>query len=960
MYKNDKHTATMVILILTVALGAAWLFDIQNAVIVLMVLLLFFVVQQFNAFERRLQQLEQQYQITVPVADLNLPKWGIYLGTLIGISGVYLHATSAIWVGIGLLLLSLIQMLNVINERLSKLENQKQLQPTTLNVTMAPVQANPSAPSDAPEWFQTHADSQDSQPTIASLANDQNPDLIAPSSAFQKQVWWQPARDWLLHGNPILRVAIALLMIGVVLLLRFASEHWQLSLAMKLSGIAVTGAALTALGYYLRKKNALFAVALQGAGLAVVFLTLIFAHHYAVIESLSIASIGFAVLLIITVALSLKQNAVYLAILALSMAYLAPLVIPQYRPDSIFLLSYYLLINLAVAAINVIKPWKILNQIAFCATGLLAGSIIVLYASPTQYHTLDLILWLHIAVFIWLSVRYSQLIQKEYRSLKDQAKDQAFNYSFANHQQGVQLPPLLDVGLIFSVPIFGFSLHAFLVQQSSLALTCGAALLGLTYAALGWWVKQKQSELSILAKSFFILAVAFIALIFPFYQGVHWTATGWVVQGTALIVWGVSERYRLSRYLGIILVILSSFALFYQVWSDEHFPVLSTTIYAIAQFISAYALFRHSSSSPYSSVFASIFLCLALYSGAVAAVEFLDWHGQGLSPYLAIAALLYLGFTVVVYLQARLNWQISQLVIASLLLLLCLVELIQQGLFTHFHWTTPLQRISFFIATFIIASLLIGLQKTRAQQMDSTLNAYWAGLLWLSLAVIGPALWSNAVLLSFAVMPVLYSVWLFKQRHFIVLDQFPVWVLTWWWLLLVSLSDQVFVAYYLPIVNPVDVLSLLMLAGLLWMIYHHDCSAQRKSVEWRDKILSIVMALCVLSSIVVRALHIYLATPLWSWSIWSNGTVQLSLTLLWVILAFVLMTFSSQRQIRQLWFVGAALLAIVVIKLVALDLSQSGTLTRVISFIGAGGVMLVIAYLAPLPPVQTIQETSEK
>lgn len=81
--------------------------------------------------------------------------------------------------------------------------------------------------------------------------------------------------------------------------------------------------------------------------------------------------------------------------------------------------------------------------------------------------------------------------------------------------------------------------------------------------------------------------------------------------------------------------------------------------------------------------------------------------------------------------------------------------------------------------------------------------------------------------------------------------------------------------------------------------------------------------------------------------------------MLWVILAFVLMTFSSQRHIRQIWFVGAALLGIVVSKLVSLDLSQSGTLTRVVSFIGAGGVMLVIAYLAPLPPASKIADKND-
>ena len=69
-------------------------------------------------------------------------------------------------------------------------------------------------------------------------------------------------------------------------------------------------------------------------------------------------------------------------------------------------------------------------------------------------------------------------------------------------------------------------------------------------------------------------------------------------------------------------------------------------------------------------------------------------------------------------------------------------------------------------------------------------------------------------------------------------------------------------------------------------------------------------------------MHHYLGTPLWGLDIWSNGDVQLSLTLLWVILAFILMTFSSRRHIHQIWFVGAALLGIVVAKLLLLDLSQ--------------------------------------
>jgi uncharacterized membrane protein len=48
-----------------------------------------------------------------------------------------------------------------------------------------------------------------------------------------------------------------------------------------------------------------------------------------VIASLITASVLFVILLLATVYLSLKQQALYLAMLALTMAYLAPLVIPH-------------------------------------------------------------------------------------------------------------------------------------------------------------------------------------------------------------------------------------------------------------------------------------------------------------------------------------------------------------------------------------------------------------------------------------------------------------------------------------------------------------------------------------------------------------------------------------------------------------------------------------------------------
>jgi len=77
--------------------------------------------------------------------------------------------------------------------------------------------------------------------------------------------------------------------------------------------------------------------------------------------------------------------------------------------------------------------------------------------------------------------------------------------------------------------------------------------------------------------------------------------------------------------------------------------------------------------------------------------------------------------------------------------------------------------------------------------------------------------------------------------------------------------------------------------------------------------------------------------------------VQTGLTLLWATTALALMWLAARRAVRAPWMVGASLLGLVVVKLLLVDLSGSGTVTRIVSFIGAGVLMLVIGYVAPLP-----------
>jgi uncharacterized membrane protein len=108
-----------------------------------------------------------------------------------------------------------------------------------------------------------------------------------------------------------------------------------------------------------------------------------------------------------------------------------------------------------------------------------------------------------------------------------------------------------------------------------------------------------------------------------------------------------------------------------------------------------------------------------------------------------------------------------------------------------------------------------------------------------------------------------------------------------------------------------------------------------------------------LTGLVLRTLHQWVQTPLWTGGAWQSDTVQTTLTIVWTLLAVLLTGVASRGSLtnsRSVWLAGIVLLGVVVAKLLLVDLSNVGAIARVISFIGAGLMMLLIGYIAPLPP----------
>src|SRR5436309_3204906 len=89
-----------------------------------------------------------------------------------------------------------------------------------------------------------------------------------------------PVLKWLLGGNTVVRVGVVILFFGVAFLLKYAYEHTHVPLEVRLVGVALGAFVLLVLGWRLRDKRPGYALSLQGAGIAGLYLTIFAARHY--------------------------------------------------------------------------------------------------------------------------------------------------------------------------------------------------------------------------------------------------------------------------------------------------------------------------------------------------------------------------------------------------------------------------------------------------------------------------------------------------------------------------------------------------------------------------------------------------------------------------------------------------------------------------------------------------------
>jgi uncharacterized membrane protein len=167
---------------------------------------------------------------------------------------------------------------------------------------------------------------------------------------------------------------------------------------------------------------------------------------------------------------------------------------------------------------------------------------------------------------------------------------------------------------------------------------------------------------------------------------------------------------------------------------------------------------------------------------------------------------------------------------------------------------------------------------------------------------------------------------------------------------------------YLPLLNPLDVAVMLLLAAQLRHWLSLDPQQRQRLAPADPRLLPGAAAALVflwLNTALVRALHYLMGTPLRLDGIVHSITVQAALSIFWALLAFAAMTLAARRAQRVLWLAGASLMVVLLLKLFLVDTAGRGTLARIVSFLIVGVLLLVTGYVSPLPPHRPSGKTPE-
>lgn len=757
-------------------------------------------------------------------------------------------------------------------------------------------------------------------------------------------------------GNLVLKIGVIILFFGVAFLLKYAAQRNMVPIEFRLVGVALGGLVLLGLGWKLRQPRRGYGLVLQGGGVGLIYLVVFAAAKlYGFLPAL----VGLPVmvgLVAFSCMLSLLQNSKPLAVFAIIGGFLAPVLMSSGGGSHVMLFSYYGLLNCGILGIAWFKAWRELNLIGFVFTfgiGTLWGAS---GYRPEHFGTTEPFLLMYFLFYLLISVLFA-------------------------HRQPVKLRGFIDGPLVFGLPLVVSGLQYCLVKDFQYGMAFSALGFGLFYlgmANLLW--RRLVDSMHLLCEAFLALGVVFGSLAIPLAFDGHLSASIWALEGAGMVWVGVRQQRSVARHFGIVLQLAAAYIFVDSVWYPFSSMVFLNRYFLGCFFLSLAALFssfwleKHKVSlKKWERYFPLPLLTFGLiwwYIGGLREME------RQLMPWDSINGfLLFVCITSVVTGLAarRLEWRrlgLSLTVQLPAMVLLVIFALFDLSSSTHLFdgWGSVA-----WIIAFAVQYRILYLYGETWQTLLR--EGYHLGTLWLLLFVLCfetawyidhfadlSEVWSMVcwgLLPSGALLLLLRlgrgATWPFGRysaEYVGAGSVFPVLTLCCWSTLAFGTAGDPLPLAYIPLFNPIELTGILVIATLVfWVVVRRNQKYTLPYLPDRYFLQAIgLLFFFWLNSVVARVVHFYVGIPYYPQSLYHSVIFQASIAALWGVSALTLTVWGTRRGNRPLWVAGSVLLGMVVMKLFLVDLSGSGTIGRIVSFLVVGVLMLIIGYFSPLPP----------
>ena len=763
-------------------------------------------------------------------------------------------------------------------------------------------------------------------------------------------------KTWATTGNVPVKLGVLISLIGLAFLLGVALEQGWITLTIEVRHILVAlfGVLLLVVGWRVQGRNPVYGLSLQGGGIAVLYLTTYVAHAvYDLLPALAAAS----AVVIITVGagvLAVLEDARSLAVLGIIGGFLAPILAYSDAEDHVLVFGFYLILSAAIVAVARFKTWPELNLLGLGFT-------------------------LGVSAF-WLSNRYSE---QDWATTQPLIALLVLLYMTIPVLFAARQPPDVKAWttspFVFGLPFVALWLQLVLTQDFEYGAAVSSGVLAAILASFAAIAHRFGKESGSLRDAYAGLSVAFLAITVPLALDAQYTSVAWVLQGGVLVWFGLRHQLRLATHAGSLLQAMGGLAfLRYLITSDleasELTPVLNgyflgAALLAVVGLISGRLLDLRGDDRDDTRALCWLALVWSvgwwILGGLLETIVHVPPDGR-LTVSIAFVTVSLGGLALA---APIIGWMRLRTVGVALLPALVLFLALTLNMQTHpfgmngwvgwivalasyysvlrwregaFPWAIPVAH----AAGYWVVAILLAAEVH--WQVDRVASGVWPMTAALAsvLAVVGGTLVARR-----AVAWPLSAHW----HTYLMAGAGPV---------LLGVAVVVFTINlisdgasppltYLPLLNPLEILTVLVaVVALAWKrLADTQEDLPLEGLLGRSWVPGLtVIGVILLTMAVARTVHHWLGVPFDFDAMIDSTTLHASLSIVWGLAGLSGMVVGVRLVRRVVWVGGASLMGIVVVKLFLFDLSNTGTVARVVSFLGVGLLLLVVGYFAPVPP----------